>query len=119
MINSYLSYKLWFFNIGAGSSFTYDNEEILGKKFSGYLYNFTGILNINFFQSSFFWMDVRERAGYEWITIDKWSEKGLFLSTDLLIGYHNLFGAVAVPMFFGRLGNAIDMQIGLGIRSRF
>jgi len=119
MFNSYLSCQLGRLLVGAGGSLTYDNEEVLGQTFKGYLCNFTGNLGFNFVQSSFFWMDVRCRAGYEWITFDKWSEKGSFLSTDLLIGYHNLYGAVAVPMFFGRLGMAIEVQMGLGIRARF
>ncbi len=119
MLNTYLSYKLGPFLIGGGWSFTYDNEKVLGQTFKGYLYNFTGILNYNFVQNRFLWIDLRARAGYEWIKFDTWSEKGAFLSADLLIGHHNLYGTVAVPMFFHRLGIAVAMQMGLGLRARY
>ncbi len=118
MFNTFFLYKLQRFNLGIGGAYTFDTEEIMGKKFNEHLFNIVASIDFHLMDSNFLWLDIREKIGYEWIKIDKWSERGTFLSTGLLIGYHYLFGELSVPMFFGRIGTAIDVQMGLGFRSR-
>jgi gamma-glutamylcyclotransferase (GGCT)/AIG2-like uncharacterized protein YtfP len=118
ILNAFLSFNFGRFGLGFGSSYTIDKIEIYGEKFYAHLFNFVGLLNLNLIQSGYFWMDFREKIGNEYVKIDKYSIKGLFLSTDLLIGYYGFFAEVALPIFVGKLETITDIQIGIGYRIR-
>ena len=118
ILNAFLSFNFGRFGLGFGSSYTIDKIEIYGEKFYAHLFNFVGFLNLNLIQSGYFWMDFREKIGNEYVKIDKYSIKGLFLSTDLLIGYYGFFAEVALPIFVGKLEVVTDIQIGIGYRIR-
>ena len=116
LLNGFFSYKLGLIGLGVGGAYDIGSVKILGKEFKEHLFNIVGILNIHLIKSNFIWLDLRGKFGNEWIKIDKYSEKGTFLSTDMLIGYRGFYGEVSVPVFFGKEGTAILVQIGLGYR---
>ncbi len=119
IFNAYFSYKFGFLGVGAGGSYTFGTAEVMGKKLSEHYYNFTGHIDLHLIENNFWWLDLRQRIGYEFISIDEWSENGIFLSTGLLVGYHNYFAELAMPLFFGSEGTAIGVQMGVGLRFKF
>lgn len=117
MINTYglISLtKIPEFYFGFGGSFTYEKEEHFGVEYSQYFYTISGVVGYKLFNLSGIIFDLRERIGNEFMSIGDYSSSGILFSTDMLVGYKNVFGVLAIPVFFGKEENAIDVRLGLG-----
>ena len=99
---------------GLGGAFTYGKEEYFGVEFSQYFYTISAVVGYKLYNLANITFDVRERIGNEVMTIGDYSSSGLIFSTDLVIGYKNMFGILAIPIFLGDEATGINARIGLG-----
>ena len=111
-----LSVQYWafqYFSFGLGGNFTYAKDE-----YTEYLYGITGNIQVHLYEGENVWFNIRERIGYEKYIIDDYDYPGKLLSTDLLMGYKGLYGVLGIPIFLGKYGNVVSVQMGLGYRFR-
>ena len=102
------------FYFGFGGAYTYWEEEYFGINYSQHFYTISGVLGYEMFNLSSITFDLRARIGKEFMSMKDYSASGIVLSTDLLIGYSDFYGVLAVPLFIGKEGNVMDVRVGLG-----
>ncbi len=117
LLNTYISLKippLKAFTFGVGGSFTFSKDEYEGVELNEYYYTFAGLVSMRLTDFGSVWLNIRERIGKQFISIDTYLESGQLYSTDLLIGYKNFTAILAVPLFIGSEGTDVTVTMGIG-----